>query len=87
MCHKLTDSEIAEARARLIEISQRAASATAGPWRSFVEGRDHTAGSSCIRTGGPEDLEISGATAEDYDFIASARQDIPYLLSLLEKLL
>ena len=30
---------------------------TSGPWKSFVEGRDHLSGSNFIRTGG-EDFEL-----------------------------
>jgi hypothetical protein len=44
-----------------------------------VEGREHQSGSSFIRTV-KEDIELSGATAEDFDFIANARQDVPRLL-------
>jgi len=50
----------------------------------MIEGRDHTSGSSFIVTGasgdrGP-DIELTGATADDRDFIAHARQDIPRLV-------
>ena len=69
----LTESEL-----RAIE--QRCTTATPGPWQAFVEGRDHDSGSSFVRTAG-DDLEISGATAADYDFIAHAHQDIPRLLA------
>lgn len=37
----LTEEELAAIRARC-------AAATPGPWRSYVEGRDHTSGSSFI---------------------------------------
>lgn len=33
-----------------------------------------------------EDIELSGATADDQDFIAQARQDIPRLLKEIERL-
>jgi hypothetical protein len=33
-----------------------------------------------------EDLEISGATNADLDFIAHARQDIPSLITEIERL-
>lgn len=69
----------------LDEIVARHKAATAGPWTSFVEGRDHTSGSSFIRTGG-DDIELSGATDADQDFIAHARQDIPRLLAEVERL-
>jgi hypothetical protein len=65
--------------AELDLIEARISQATSGPWASFVEGRDHTSGSSFIRT--PiSDIELSGATAADQDFIAHARDDLPRLL-------
>lgn len=63
----------------LIRIQRLCEAATGGPWRAFIEGRDHEAGSSFIRTSG-NDIELSGATQADYDFIASARQDVPRLI-------
>jgi hypothetical protein len=67
------------------------------PWVSFIEGRDCESGSSFIMTGIPkgeniwgenrgEDLEISGASNADLDFIAHARQDIPVLVAEIERL-
>jgi hypothetical protein len=71
-------------------IRRRCENATPGPWRSFVEGRDHTSGSSFIMTGIDEnrgnDIELSGATTADQDFIAHARQDIPLLLAEIARL-
>ena len=67
------------------QIELRCAAATAGPWKPFVEGRDHTSGSSFIRTPG-DDLELSGATAADFDFIAHAREDVPRLLAEVQRL-
>ncbi len=76
--------------AGLQEISGRCEAATPGPWRSFVEGRDHTAGSSFIMTGigttRGNDIELSGATSADQDFIAHARQDISRLLDEIVRL-
>lgn len=74
----------------LSSIAKRCQKATPGPWRSFVEGRDHESGSSFIMTGegasrGP-DIELRGATSEDQDFIAHARQDIPRLLAEISRL-
>ena len=69
----------------LEEIHRRSETATEGPWASFVEGRDHQSGSSFIRTSG-EDIELSGATVADQDFIAHARQDVPRLLEEIERL-
>jgi hypothetical protein len=79
MRKSLTDNE-------LDAIERRAAATQPAPWKSFVEGRDHTSGSSFIKTGEDanrgNDIELTGATAADQDFIAAARQDV---LSLLEE--
>jgi hypothetical protein len=66
-------------------IRQRCNQATPGPWKSYVEGRDHDSGSSFIMTSG-EDIELLGASVADQDFIAHARQDIPQLLAEIERL-
>lgn len=80
---EITDQE-------LQAIQQRYERASPGPWRSMIEGRDHTSGSSFIMTGRSEsrgsDIELSGATTEDQDFIAHARQDIPRLLAEIRRL-
>lgn len=69
----------------LESIEARAAAASPGPWKSFVEGRDHTSGSSFIMTGEGasrgEDIELIGATVADQDFIAAARQDVQRLVA------
>jgi hypothetical protein len=62
----------------------RATAATPGPWQAFIEHRDHSSGSSFIRTSG-DDIELFGATDADFDFIASARQDIPRLIEALAR--
>jgi hypothetical protein len=67
----------------LDEIERRCAAATPGPWKSYVEGRDHTSGDSFIMTGG-NDIYLSGATLADQDFIAHARQDLPALIQKFE---
>ncbi len=83
--------------ADIVAIKQRLYLATGGNWYYFLEGRDHTSGSSFIMTNVPnrddwknpnrgEDLEISGATHADNEFIAHARQDIPMLLAEIERL-
>ena len=66
----------------LKQILARCEAATPGPWRSFVEGRDHESGDSFIQTAG-EDIYLSGGTLADQDFVASARQDIPRLVTAL----
>ena len=69
----------------LSEIERRCDLATDGPWRSFVESRDQMSGSDFIQTAG-EDIYLSGATLEDQDFIAAARQDVPALVAEVRRL-
>ena len=68
----------------LVMIRSRCERATLGPWRSVIEGRDQTSGSSFIMVGEGEerrgDMEISGASNEDLEFIAHARSDVPLLV-------
>jgi len=70
---------------KLALIAVRASAATSGPWRAMLEGRDHSSGSSCILTaiGG---IDLDGATDADIEFMANARQDVPYLISELRRL-
>jgi hypothetical protein len=69
----------------LLEIEKRLCTATSGPWISFVEGRDHMSGSSFIKTA-DGDIELSGATIADQDFIAHARTDIENLIFEIRRL-
>ena len=77
----------------LNEIELRANQAQKGPWKAYVENRDHESGSSFIMTGAEdggsrgEDIELLGATDADYDFIAHARQDIPRLIHEIRQLM
>ena len=86
----MTESEI-------IKIEKRLRSATKGPWKSMIEGRDHTNGDNFIMTGITEgeniwsenrgtDIYLIGSTISDQDFIANARQDIPKLLDYIRTL-
>ncbi|BAN46026.1 hypothetical protein [Metapseudomonas resinovorans] len=74
----------------LEEIGARCNSATPGPWVSFIEGRDYSGGSNFIMTGSKgnrgEDIELTGATSSDQDFIAHARQDVPKLIDEIKRL-
>jgi hypothetical protein len=74
----------------LKEIELRCMKAQAGPWKAYIEGRDHESGSDIIKTGEEdkrgEDIELTGATEADYDFIAHARQDIPKLIEEIRRL-
>ncbi|AZO01486.1 hypothetical protein EJ066_20245 [Mesorhizobium sp. M9A.F.Ca.ET.002.03.1.2] len=68
----------------------RTAATQPAPWKSWVEGRDFLGGSNFIQTGqGPdrgEDIEMTGATAADQDFMAAAWQDIPRLIAEVRRL-
>lgn len=74
----------------LNQIEFRCSKTQKGPWKAYIEGRDHEAGSDFIMTGSEEDrgqdIELLGATEADYDFIANAKQDIPYLIEEIRKL-
>jgi len=75
----------------LEQILARCNATTAGPWKSYVEGRDHESGSDFIMTGmEPQrgnDIELIGALKQyDQDFIASAKQDIPLLVNEIKRL-
>jgi hypothetical protein len=73
----------------LSRIEQRCERASPGPWVSHVEGRDNESGSSFIMTGPSGrrgvDIELTGATVADHDFIAAARQDIPRLIAEIRR--
>jgi hypothetical protein len=73
----------------LNQMEERCNAATPGPWRSFIERRDHYSGNSFVMTGPPEDrgpdLDFASRDA-DYDFVAHARQDIPRLLEEVRRL-
>ena len=79
----LTDAELQEMQTRCDLTS-------CSPWKSYVEGRDHSSGSDFIMTGEGEkrgeDIELTGATVADQDFIANARQDIPRLINEVKRL-
>jgi hypothetical protein len=83
--------------AALIAMKRRYEATSIAPWVSFIEGRDCESGSSFIMTGiakgdniwhktRGEDIYLSGATNDDQDFIAHARQDIPMLIAEIERL-
>lgn len=91
MMERMDDEELAA-------IEVRAERATAGPWRAFVEGRDHMSGDTFIQTGAPDDessdmyvtFSFAGgsrpAGTADLDFIAASRQDIPRLVAEIRRL-
>ena len=69
----------------LSRIETLSSAATAGPWQSFIEGRDHESGSSFVRTP-VGDIELSGASRSDQDFIAAARSAVPSLVAEIRRL-
>ncbi|MBM6499398.1 hypothetical protein [Flavobacterium macrobrachii] len=74
----------------LVDIETRANQTQNGPWKAYIEGRDHESGSNFIMTGVEEnrgeDIEMIGATIADYEFIANAKQDIPKLTAQIREL-
>lgn len=74
----------------LNEIEARCSKSQQGPWKAYIENRDHESGNSFVMTGTDdvrgEDIEMIGATDADYDFIASAKQDIPRLIAYIREL-
>ena len=70
---------------KISAIQARTDATSPGPWKGMIEGRDHSSGSSCITTanGG---IDLDGASDADIDFMANARQDVPYLISELRRL-
>lgn len=84
----MTDEE------RLADIEERLRTVPVGPWRSWVEGRDHRGGDSFIQTGGDgPDIYTHATYAVEVDvdkrlgtydavqdFVAECRQDVPWLI-------
>jgi hypothetical protein len=77
--HELSEEDLGRIE-RLVE------AASAGPWVSYVVGRESDASSNCIELGTCNELgsfkciELTGGTVADQDFIASARQYLPRLV-------
>ena len=70
----------------LNEIEERCNKATKGPWKSYIEGRDHESGDSFIETGGEEIYLSNPLFDNNQDFIAHSRQDVPRLIAEIRKL-
>jgi hypothetical protein len=65
---------------RLHVMQARLDRAKKGPWQASLEGRDHDSGDSCICT--PEGpIDLAGASDDDIEWIAHARQDMEDLLA------
>ncbi len=85
--HGLTDEY-------LDEISARCDATLPGPWRSFIEGRDHVSGDHFIQiTPDGDDAPDLYLTWDDgifrgadQDFVAHARADVPALLHEVRRL-
>jgi hypothetical protein len=77
-------SELSERDLDLME--RRSQAASPGPWISFVVGRDLEAGLNCIEVGYTDVMELLGGTVADQDFVASAREDMPRLISEVRRL-
>jgi hypothetical protein len=79
----MTDDELAA-------IEARCAAATAGPWKAWIEGRDHFAGDDVIITSAGTDIYVVPPPHRppdaDLDFIAAARQDISRLIAEVRRL-
>jgi hypothetical protein len=82
--------ELSEVELERIERLTDAASA--GPWVSYIVGREADAFWNCIELGTCTELgsfksiELSGGTVADQDFIAGARQYLPRLVLEVRKL-
>lgn len=63
--------------AEVTMIADRCEAASPAPWQVWCEGRDGLGGTSIIKTGADEDIEVSPATANDLDLMAAARIAIP----------
>jgi hypothetical protein len=80
--------------AELVAMQRRADAASKGPWRSFIEDRDHECGDDFIQVGSDgereDDMYVSRdtkpASDADLDFIAAARQDVPRLIAEVKRL-
>jgi hypothetical protein len=88
MTHPTTPPEGGKSEERLVEIEQRCAAATPGPWeagaRHDYEDQDEVSGCGWDVDGPPEpSLRGMFSNRADAKFIAHARTDIPALLSAL----
>jgi hypothetical protein len=76
----------------LAEIERRCRAASPGPWQAFLESDGGIGGSSVIRVSDDDDeLDLylwigkDLAPDADFEFVASAREDIPRLLAALHQ--
>lgn len=72
---------------RIDQIRSRLKLASAGPWVAVLEGRDQSSGSSFIRTFDGNEITFypDEKNLDDIDFIAFAREDVEFLLNLVDE--
>jgi hypothetical protein len=88
----MTDQPLTEDVLR--ELEALIAAATPEPWEAFIEEREPIGGGSFIRMGGLDDAipdmyvyhEDELAPAADLDFIAAAREYMPFLITEIRRL-
>jgi hypothetical protein len=91
----MTDESISEAELDALEAL--AEGAVKGPWKSFLEGRDHVGGDNFIRTGGDDndapDMYVHlyygvkpVIDVPTHDFVAATREAIPRLVAEVRRL-
>jgi hypothetical protein len=93
----MSDEPVSDAELAAIEARVQAASP--GPWRSWIEGRDHYGGDDVVSTASGEFYfyvrtyledrpieENRRQSTADQDFIAHARDDLPRLIAEVRRL-
>jgi hypothetical protein len=66
----------------LVEIERRCEAASPAPWTKFPRSSPDARPESTVTTGGDTgSFELRGGTEHDHDFIAHARQDLPWLVA------
>ena len=68
---------------RIEEIRQRTEAATPGPWKTVTHEEYSTVD---VDEQGGENIAMVGSAIADADFIAHAREDVPYLLSEVDRM-
>jgi hypothetical protein len=69
--------------AELTMIVDRCEASSPAPWQVWCEGRNGLSGTSIIKTGAGEDIEVPAATGDDLDLMAVARSVIPKISQAL----
>jgi hypothetical protein len=64
-------------------IADRCEASSPAPWQVWCEGRDGLGGTSIIKTGAGEDIEVPSAIADDLDLMSLARSTIPKISQAL----